>query len=80
MAVTEWANEDGEFLLADGSFGNPGCDGCGELDAVVKVDGQYLCKYGYQRLPPHEHQWFTTGGAWRCDCGATEPRLIGPGV
>ena len=38
-----WATENGKFLLADGSWGNPGCDVCGELDAVVRVDGEYFC-------------------------------------
>lgn len=29
---------------------------------------------------PHVHQFTTGGGAWSCKCGATKPRLIGPGV
>jgi hypothetical protein len=33
----------GKFRLRGGSRGNPGCDDCGELDAVVRVDGRYLC-------------------------------------
>jgi hypothetical protein len=39
---TIWADENGNFTLADGSSGNPGCD-CGMADAVVRVDGEYLC-------------------------------------
>lgn len=43
QARVVWADEDGEFLLCGGGFGNPGCDGCGTADAVVAVDGTYLC-------------------------------------
>lgn len=32
----EFADEDGEFVLSDGSSGNPGCDSCGEADAVCR--------------------------------------------
>lgn len=39
-----WANQDGEFMLYDGSFGNPGCDTCGVEDAVVCWEGRYLCE------------------------------------
>lgn len=39
-----WADEDGDFLLSNGGFGNPGCDSCGMEDAVVRVDGRYLCE------------------------------------
>jgi hypothetical protein len=39
-----WANDhDGCFQLSDGSWGNPGCDVCGEKDAVAKLDGKYVC-------------------------------------
>jgi hypothetical protein len=38
-----WADDDGDFLLHGGTFGNPGCDECGSDDAVVKHDGTYLC-------------------------------------
>lgn len=41
-----WAEDYGDglqFILRDGSFGNPGCDDCGSDDAVVRVDGVYLC-------------------------------------
>jgi hypothetical protein len=38
-----WADHDGTFVLSDGSVGNPGCDECGQHDAVVRVDGTYLC-------------------------------------
>lgn len=41
-----WADEDGEFMLADSSFGNPGCDDCGQHDAVVRTGGRYLCEAG----------------------------------
>lgn len=37
-----WADGDGDFELYGGS-GNPGCDSCGVDDAVVKVEGRYLC-------------------------------------
>jgi hypothetical protein len=37
-----WADENGEFVLTDGSTGNPGCD-CGYNDAVVRINGEYLC-------------------------------------
>lgn len=35
--------------------------------------------------PPHQHQWSSGsgsygGGAWSCACGATKPRIIGPGI
>lgn len=30
--------------------------------------------------PPHKHSWSTSGGAWSCACGATQPRSVGPGV
>src|SRR5690606_24838133 len=26
VSLTVWADENGEFLLSDGDFGNPGCD------------------------------------------------------
>ena len=38
-----YPNEGGLFVLSDGTLGNPGCDECGEKDAVIKVDGTYLC-------------------------------------
>lgn len=41
-----WADEAGEFELSDGSFGNPGCDECGQEDAVAYVNGAYLCESG----------------------------------
>ena len=28
----------------------------------------------------HKHDWWTMGGGWRCDCGASKPRVIGPGI
>lgn len=37
-----WADDNGEFLLRDGTSGNPGCD-CGEEDAVVRIGAEYLC-------------------------------------
>ena len=40
-----FADDDGNFELRDGSFGNPGCE-CGEYDAVVKINGVYLCAGG----------------------------------
>ena len=40
--LTVWA-EKGRFALSDGSLGNPGCDECGEADAVVRHEGRYLC-------------------------------------
>ena len=43
---TQWCDDDGEFILADGSWGNPGCD-CGMYDAVVRIGKgrqyEYLC-------------------------------------
>ena len=39
-----WVDLDGEFVLRDGSVGNPGCDECGEYDAVVCINGTYLCE------------------------------------
>lgn len=44
-------DEDGEFPLADGSFGNPGCDKCGTSDAVIKVNGEYLCADDFRAYP-----------------------------
>lgn len=38
-----WADSNGEFTLANGATGNPGCDECGTLDAAARVDGTYLC-------------------------------------
>jgi hypothetical protein len=38
-----FADRHGSFVLADGSTGNPGCDGCGMSDAVVRIDGVYMC-------------------------------------
>lgn len=41
-----WAEDYGDglqFILRDGSFGNPGCDDCGSDDAVARADGVYLC-------------------------------------
>ena len=35
---------EGLFQLSDGTWGNPGCDVCGQEDAVVKINGKYLCK------------------------------------
>jgi hypothetical protein len=37
------ADTDGQFLLADETFGNPGCDGCGAADAVARVGVEYVC-------------------------------------
>jgi hypothetical protein len=37
------ADADGEFLLSDGSFGNPGCDCCGTYDATVRIGSAYFC-------------------------------------
>ena len=37
-------DEDGKFVLSDGSLGNPGCDGCGTRNATIKLDGTYLCE------------------------------------
>lgn len=37
-----WVDEDNELPLTGGGFGQPGCS-CGMYDAVVKVDGEYLC-------------------------------------
>lgn len=42
----EWA-EDGMFILSDGSYGNPGCE-CGENNAIVKIDGEYMCYDAYR--------------------------------
>lgn len=38
-----WVDEDGDFLLRDGVYGNPGCDGCGESDAMARINGVYAC-------------------------------------
>lgn len=43
-----WANLDDLFELRDGSWGNPGCDGCGMYDAVVRIDGEYMCEASYE--------------------------------
>lgn len=40
---TIWADRNGQFALSDGSLGNPGCDECGQEDAVVRHEGRYLC-------------------------------------
>jgi hypothetical protein len=40
---TTWADRNGQFVLSDGSLGNPGCDECGQEDAVVRHEGRYLC-------------------------------------
>lgn len=45
-----WADADGEFELTGGGFGNPGCDGCGTYDAVVRVGRTYLCATGAAAL------------------------------
>lgn len=37
----------GDFMLSDGTLGNPGCDECGELDAVIRIGGTYLCATGW---------------------------------
>lgn len=42
-----FADQDGDFLLSDGSFGNPGCDECGSEDAIVRVGTTYLCGAGW---------------------------------
>ncbi len=42
-APTVWADDNGQFVLSDGHYGNPGCDDCGEADAVVRHNGKYLC-------------------------------------
>ena len=42
-APTVWADHNGQFVLSDGSLGNPGCDECGQEDAVVRHEGRYLC-------------------------------------
>ena len=54
--VVIWANDDGEFPLTGGGWGNPGCD-CGMDDAIVKVDGEYLC------MNEAAHR----GYVWMCD-------------
>lgn len=36
-------NEQGDFELSDGSYGNPGCDECGMFDAAFKYNGSYYC-------------------------------------
>lgn len=45
-----YANEDGQFLLYDKSYGNPGCDICGEFDATVKAGGTYFCQHCFGEL------------------------------
>lgn len=64
QARVVWADEDGEFVLAGGGYGNPGCDGCGMADAIVAVDGTYLCasdaiggvdNYGLERCSNGNH-------------------------
>lgn len=44
-AVT-YADEDGDFPLTGGGFGNPGCDDCGSGDAVARFNGKYYCESG----------------------------------
>lgn len=41
--ATVWADDKGQFVLSSGKLGNPGCDDCGEADAVVRHNGRYLC-------------------------------------
>lgn len=44
VAEPTWADEDGNFTLRGGGSGNPGCDECGSADAVVHLEGTYLCR------------------------------------
>lgn len=47
---TVWADASGSFVLPDGTTGNPGCEDCGQADAVVRYDGRYLCDAGARTL------------------------------
>ena len=38
-----FADEDGDFPLTGGGFGNPGCDRCGMGDAAVRIGATYAC-------------------------------------
>lgn len=72
-----WADEDGDFLMTDGSYGNPGCDVCGEEDAVVRDGGRYLCELhagdaGLVASGHGEDPAYPNGRCGACGFGLTE--------
>jgi len=54
-----------------------------EAADYLAAEAEYLAeceRFAAAAKAAHTHQFGSSGGAWQCACGATKPRIVGPGV